>query len=218
MASAPVLSARQRNDLTRELRQLQVRAETQEHVHLALASADLLLFAQTDQVVLSETLTSMTVSLTVVTAITLVFVAHVGVVVVALLTLLSIDLCVLGDKMQHALSHMGAAVSTFLGVLPTAFSQSNIFVSFFKLMTLVLLGGTLHGLLLLPSWLSFVGPVSHVIDANKEETQADKSSTGERVAREAESESPVSLHPVSLQLTHVLNEDAVSVTTCTLTD
>ncbi len=51
-----------------------------------------------------------------------------------------------------------AAASTILGVLGLYLSPSYIFVTFFKMVFLVIVLGALHGLLLLPVLLSWFGP------------------------------------------------------------
>jgi hypothetical protein len=50
------------------------------------------------------------------------------------------------------------ALSTILGVLGLYLSPSYIFVTFFKMVFLVIVLGALHGLLLLPVLLSLFGP------------------------------------------------------------
>ena len=52
------------------------------------------------------------------------------------------------------------ALSTILGVLGLYLSPSYIFVTFFKMVFLVIVLGALHGLLLLPVLLSLFGPGS----------------------------------------------------------
>ncbi|XP_019626086.1 PREDICTED: patched domain-containing protein 3-like [Branchiostoma belcheri] len=51
-----------------------------------------------------------------------------------------------------------SAVSTILGILALAFSTSYIFRTFFKTMLLVMLFGAMHGIVVLPVVLTFLGP------------------------------------------------------------
>lgn len=83
-----------------------------------------------------------------------------------------------GDRVtrtKEMLRTMGSSVmlggiSTFLGVLPLAFSTSTIFFTIFvTFIGLVVLGIT-HGLILLPVLLSVIGPESVEVD-NKDETE-----------------------------------------------
>ena len=50
------------------------------------------------------------------------------------------------------------AISTILGVIGLALAPSYIFLTFFKMVLLVIVLGALHGLILLPVLLSFLGP------------------------------------------------------------
>lgn len=50
------------------------------------------------------------------------------------------------------------AISTILGVIGLALAPSYIFLTFFKMVFLVIVLGALHGLVLLPVLLSFLGP------------------------------------------------------------
>ena len=50
------------------------------------------------------------------------------------------------------------AVSTILGVIGLAFAPSYLFVTFFKMIFLVIVLGLLHGMILLPVLLSLFGP------------------------------------------------------------
>jgi len=83
------------------------------------------------------------------------------------------------DKVKAALRTMGVSIlvgglSTMLGVLPLAFSSSNlmrtVFVGFFAMVTL----GLTHGLMVVPVVLSLVGPIAsikkHTVKAKKMDT------------------------------------------------
>eukprot|EP00457_Paulinella_chromatophora_P001061 gb/GEZN01001063.1/.p1 GENE.gb/GEZN01001063.1/~~gb/GEZN01001063.1/.p1 ORF type:complete len:1087 (-),score=169.32 gb/GEZN01001063.1/:26-3286(-) len=68
------------------------------------------------------------------------------------------------DRSFFALREVGtpvfqAVASTIVGVLPTGFSKSQIFFNFFSITFLVLIFGLAHGLLFMPAFLSFVGPL-----------------------------------------------------------
>ena len=63
------------------------------------------------------------------------------------------------ERMIHSLSSMGGSVlkggiSTFIGVLASAFSTSKVFLIFFKMMFTIVVLGLLHGVLFLPVLLS----------------------------------------------------------------
>jgi hypothetical protein len=51
------------------------------------------------------------------------------------------------------------AFSTFLAILPLAFSASYIFVVFFKMWFGIIIYGVANGFILLPVMLSFIGPL-----------------------------------------------------------
>ena len=55
---------------------------------------------------------------------------------------------------------MQGAISTILGVIGLMIAPSYIFVTFFKMVFLVIILGALHGLFLLPVLLSLFGPGS----------------------------------------------------------
>ena len=65
------------------------------------------------------------------------------------------------------------ALSTILGVLGLYLSPSYIFVTFFKMVFLVIVLGALHGLLLLPVLLSLFGPGSCEGKLDKPPTRAE---------------------------------------------
>ena len=59
-------------------------------------------------------------------------------------------------SISPAILHGGA--STVLALVPIAFSQTHGFVVMFRLVSLIVLFGLFHGLLLLPVLLSLLGP------------------------------------------------------------
>ena len=61
-----------------------------------------------------------------------------------------------------------AAISTILGIIVLVFSTSYIFMSFFKLMLLVMLFGFAHAMFLLPVVLSIIGPTVNIVDLPKQ--------------------------------------------------
>ena len=80
------------------------------------------------------------------------------------------------DRVKKSLYGLGlpivqGAVSTILGVIGLMIAPSYIFITFFKMVFLVILLGALHGLFLLPVLLSLFGPGS----CSKEEKQKLKS-------------------------------------------
>ena len=69
------------------------------------------------------------------------------------------------DRIKASLYALGipilqGAFSTILGVLGLAFAPSYIFVTFFKMIFLVIMLGAFHGMILLPVLLSIMGPGS----------------------------------------------------------
>lgn len=69
-----------------------------------------------------------------------------------------------GEKVHHALSRSGgpifnSALSSILGIIVLIFSKSYIFLSFFKMMLIVMLFGLFHALWVLPLFLSLIGPM-----------------------------------------------------------
>ncbi len=69
------------------------------------------------------------------------------------------------DKVRNSLYGLGlpivqGAISTILGVIGLMIAPSYIFITFFKMVFLVILLGALHGLFLLPVLLSIFGPGS----------------------------------------------------------
>ena len=70
-----------------------------------------------------------------------------------------------GNRVRASLYALGlpivqGAVSTILGVFGLAFAPSYLFVTFFKMIFLVILLGAIHGVILLPVLLSLFGPGS----------------------------------------------------------
>jgi hypothetical protein len=66
------------------------------------------------------------------------------------------------------------AISTILGVIGLALAPSYIFLTFFKMVFLVIVLGALHGLILLPVLLSFLGPGACCGDQSREQTSTSK--------------------------------------------
>ena len=69
------------------------------------------------------------------------------------------------ERALKALSDLGGSVlnggiTTFLAILPLAFSNSYVFDVFFKMFALIIGFGLFHGLLVLPVILSLIGPAS----------------------------------------------------------
>lgn len=70
------------------------------------------------------------------------------------------------EKTELALADMGPAVfnggfSTFLAFFMVAWSNSYVFLTFFKMFSMVVLFGLFHGLIYFPVLLSLIGPSSH---------------------------------------------------------
>jgi predicted RND superfamily exporter protein len=75
-------------------------------------------------------------------------------------------------KMQHAVTRLGVpvfhgSITTLLGVLVLSFSGSTIFRVFFKMFVAIVGFGFLHGMVILPAVLSFVGPLFEVRHPNR---------------------------------------------------
>jgi Niemann-Pick C1 protein len=102
------------------------------------------------------------------------------------------------EKVKDTLRTMGASVfmgglTTFLGVLPLAFSKTGLFeVVFFTFIGLVLLGVT-HGLIVLPVLLSIFGPEESIQGLLGE----DNAAQNDAAAAESEGEAGVSSNVVS---------------------
>ena len=67
------------------------------------------------------------------------------------------------DRIKRSLYALGipilqGATSTIIGVLGLAFAKSYLFVTFFKMIFLVITLGMFHGMILLPVLLSLMGP------------------------------------------------------------
>merc|ERR1719308_642789 len=83
------------------------------------------------------------------------------------------------DRVRNSLYGLGlpivqGAVSTILGVIGLMIAPSYIFLTFFKMVVLVICLGALHGLFLLPVLLSIFGPGSC---SSKSEKKSKASST-----------------------------------------
>lgn len=82
------------------------------------------------------------------------------------------------EQMRAGIIRSGApvfhgAISSLLGVLILAFARSYIFHSFFKVMSLVVIFGILHALLLLPVVLSLIGPKPTAKEAPETDNRID---------------------------------------------
>lgn len=63
---------------------------------------------------------------------------------------------------------LNGALSSFIGIIVLAFSQSYIFFSFFKVMSTVVIVGVMHAIFLLPVLLSLKGPIYDTSENNSE--------------------------------------------------
>ena len=85
------------------------------------------------------------------------------------------------DRIKASLYALGipilqGATSTIIGVIGLAFAPSYLFVTFFKMIFLVIMLGAFHGMILLPVLLSLMGPGS----CTKTGDQGSSSSTGKK--------------------------------------
>jgi hypothetical protein len=84
------------------------------------------------------------------------------------------------DRIKTSLYALGipilqGAASTILGVLGLGFAPSYLFVTFFKMIFLVIMLGAWHGMFLLPVLLSLMGPGSCSSFADKTDKAEDSS-------------------------------------------
>jgi hypothetical protein len=84
------------------------------------------------------------------------------------------------DRIKTSLYALGipilqGAASTILGVLGLGFAPSYLFVTFFKMIFLVIMLGAWHGMFLLPVLLSLMGPGSCSSSADKIDKAEDSS-------------------------------------------
>jgi len=91
------------------------------------------------------------------------------------------------DKAVSALETIGPAVfnggfTTFLALVLLAFSQSQIFITFFKVFFLTVVFGLFHGLVLLPVLLSILGPLSPGLESPINGTDHPPQNKTDRVA------------------------------------
>lgn len=77
------------------------------------------------------------------------------------------SLVLVGSPLFHG------AMANFLGIMLLGFSKSYILRIFFKMMTLVVLFGISHGVILLPVLLTFIGPMSGSVPVYTDELPAD---------------------------------------------
>eukprot|EP00978_Attheya_sp_CCMP212_P018897 scaffold52251_cov47-Attheya_sp.AAC.1 len=86
-------------------------------------------------------------------------------------------------KVRETLETIGVSIliggtSTFLGVVPLAFSNSAIFFTIFIIFMGLVILGVSHGLILLPVVLSIIGPVENVTKKVKNLEESDESDQG----------------------------------------
>eukprot|EP00923_Selenidium_pygospionis_P038103 GHVN01066595.1.p1 GENE.GHVN01066595.1~~GHVN01066595.1.p1 ORF type:complete len:4018 (+),score=834.70 GHVN01066595.1:200-12055(+) len=89
------------------------------------------------------------------------------------------------DRVRRAIEHTGSAVlaggvSTFLGVMPTAFAKSHVFKMFFKMFVGICLFALAHGLVIIPVILSLVLRCCTLDDASKKSVSKDRFEAEER--------------------------------------
>eukprot|EP00916_Digyalum_oweni_P005982 GHVL01010318.1.p1 GENE.GHVL01010318.1~~GHVL01010318.1.p1 ORF type:complete len:775 (-),score=121.43 GHVL01010318.1:80-2404(-) len=109
-------------------------------------------------------------------------------------------LVLMGNPMLHG------AMSTQLGVLMLGFSGSYIFRVFFKMMTMVLIFGVTHGVILLPVILSLIGPMG---DNRDPEAAAALSNEPKDVPSPASTVSPRRLKVGDMSPNRTVSEDSV---------
>lgn len=85
------------------------------------------------------------------------------------------------DRVRTALQNLGPPVihgsfSTFLAVSVLSFSVTYVFRTFFKMFTLIIVFGVLHGVLLVPILLGLIGPSSYY------KTEQEKTHANQRIA------------------------------------
>lgn len=89
------------------------------------------------------------------------------------------------------------AISTILGVIGLALAPSYIFLTFFKMILLVIVLGALHGLILLPVLLSFLGPGTCCGQSDARAIEAsDNSAVGE--PRKLQQQTQTNLHEMKI--------------------
>jgi uncharacterized membrane protein YdfJ with MMPL/SSD domain len=103
-------------------------------------------------------------------------------------------------KTSETLQTMGASVliggiSTLVGVLPLAFSSSEIFFTTFIVFFGLVIIGLLHGLILLPVLLSMLGPIESIFEICEEGSplERDKSASSTREVSTQSGEVPVKM-------------------------
>jgi predicted RND superfamily exporter protein len=100
------------------------------------------------------------------------------------------------ERVRKTIAKIGPAVfhggiSTFLAFLLLAFSNSHVFITFFKVFLLMVAFGLYHGLVVLPIILSFV--VSNVNSVTKDSSELDCKSSEDVIEANTESSSTISL-------------------------